>query len=68
MHVFSAEPQPATRFVVVAGDRRHWITNPARRQLFAACCKRSRIAKNLVAHVYYDGTWLYCKKGKGCKQ
>jgi len=30
-------------------------------------CDRRRIAANLIAHAYYDGTYFYCRRGTGCK-
>ena len=71
LHIFRANDQPATKFSIVIdtpkGERRLWSRYAARCPLPARCCKRRRIAKNLIAHVYYDGTWFYCRPGKGCK-
>lgn len=71
LHIFRAKDQPATRFCLnlfAPDGKRLWIKNPRNRLLHANCCKKRRPAKNLVAHVYYDGTWLYCRRGKGCKR
>ena len=76
LHIHVAMSQPATRYrvdlsTIVAGEvkpRGFWCKNPGGRLLFAMCCKKRRPAKNLVAHSYYDGTWFYCRPGKGCKQ
>src|SRR5437773_2141952 len=75
IHVYCANDQPATRYFVDMSTLENGVIKPngfwsrarARHQLYARCCKRRRYAKNLVAHVYYDGTWFYCRKGKGCK-
>jgi len=72
IHVYRAKDQPATRFVVwldmPKGRKKLIITNRRRKILFCSTCKQKRWAGNLTAHVYYDGTYYFCKPGKGCKQ
>lgn len=68
LHVYRANGQPATRFFIeLDNGRKLWTNFKPRTQLPAMCCKQKRIAANLVAHVYYDGTWFYCRPGCGCK-
>jgi len=68
LHIFRARSQPATRFQYDMGNGLVFRTRyRRRRQLWANCCERRRYAANLVAHVYYDGTWFYCRPDKGCK-
>lgn len=68
IHVYAAKRQPATRYLVDLGRVRTWIRCPERRPMFARCCKRMRIARNLLVQVYYDGVYASCKPGKGCKE
>lgn len=68
IHVYAAKRQPATRFRVDLDGRGIWIRSPARRPMFARCCKRMRIARNLLVQVYYDGVYASCRPGKGCKE
>ena len=69
VHVFRAKDQPATRYVVDMGDGDRFTMRCRRRtQLPAFCCKQRRYAANLIAHAYYDGTYFFCRQGKGCKQ
>lgn len=67
MHLYAANPQPATRFRDSIGNRPFWRRNPPGRQIFADCCGRQRPAKNLVVQVYFDGLKYFCADGKGCK-
>jgi hypothetical protein len=70
LHIFRANAQPATKFSVEIdtpkGPRKLWTRFAARRTLPARCCSKRRIADNLIAHVYYDGVWFHCRRGKGC--
>ena len=68
VHIFRARSQPATRFKTDFGSFIAWTRYKHRTQLWASCCKRRRYAQNLFAHDYYDGTWFYCRPGKGCKR
>ena len=67
VHVLTAAMQPATRYRVGGIDMTIWIRHSPRQPLFARCCKRRRIAKNLVVQSYYDGDRFTCRRGKGCK-
>lgn len=75
LHVWRAKDQPATRFFIDLStfengsvkSQGFWETHPGNRLLRTMCCKKRRPARNLVAHSYFDGTWFYCVKGKGCK-
>ncbi len=68
IHIFRAKDQPATRHVVDFGDPdlRFVVRFRRRTRLWCNRCKKRRWAAYLVAHVYYDGTWFYCKDGRGC--
>jgi hypothetical protein len=70
VHIYRARTQPATRFSIespIPGGRRMVIRIPPRKALYAHCCKRKRIAKNLVVQVYYDDVRASCADGRGCK-
>lgn len=67
LHIFRAKSQPATRFKTDFGSFVAWTRYKRRTQLPANCCKKLRWATHLFAHVYYDGTWFYCRPGRGCK-
>lgn len=69
VHIYVAKDQPATRYAVDMGpgSKKIWIKSSPRARLWCFSCKKLRIAKNLIAHVYYDGTVFYCRRGKGCK-
>lgn len=72
-HIYRAKDQSATRYAIALLKRNHWVKNPPNRLLSTSCCKvRGKLAwrpaKNLIAHVYYDGTYFFCRKGKGCKR
>jgi hypothetical protein len=43
------------------------IRQPARRLLSCFKCRTKHRAENMIAHVYYDGVYFFCKPGKGCK-
>jgi len=69
LHIYRAKDQPATRYVVDYDPIKPFtIRNPKRRTLRAHCCRKRRIAANLIARVYYDGTYFFCRKGKGCRE
>ena len=67
IHVYRASDQKATRYRETFGDKTFIVTNPPRRCFPCKKCKRMRYARNLVVHVYYDGTYYFCAPGKGCK-
>lgn len=67
VHVHRAKDQPATRYVVELGDHRFTVINRRRTMLPCFRCRRKRRAANLFVHAYYDGTYFFCKPGKGCK-
>lgn len=69
LHIYRADDQPATRFKIDVSDaiRPHWVQQRKRKQLPAFCCGKLRYAANLIVHVYYDGIYYFCKKGRGCK-
>jgi hypothetical protein len=65
VHIYRAEPQPATRWELdVFGDGRPpmVVTHAPTKRLWCYACYRRRQAKNLVAHVYYDGTYYFCRE------
>jgi hypothetical protein len=71
VHIFRAKDQPATRYSVTLdmpkGPETMWFVCRRRKLFFCFKCKQRRWAGNLTAHVYYDGIYYFCKKGKGCK-
>ncbi|HEY6965840.1 MAG TPA: hypothetical protein VI229_00100 [Burkholderiales bacterium] len=69
LHIYRASDQPATRYVVDVseGIKPFTIRNSPKRCLYAMCCRRRRVAANLIAHVYYDATMFFCRQDKGCK-
>lgn len=67
VHIYRAKSQPATRFKTDFGNFSMTTRYKRRTQLWANCCKKRRWATHLFAHVYYDGTWFYCRPGRGCK-
>jgi len=66
-HIFRADTQPATRYRIDIGGWSLWLRNPRRRLIYAACCRRRRIARNLSVRAYYDDHRFTCVDGKGCK-
>lgn len=67
VHIYRAARQPATRFTVFIGDHTFIVQHRRRTLIQCFSCRRRRRAANLFAQVYYDGTYFYCKPGKGCK-
>jgi len=35
--------------------------------VWAVCCRKRRPAKNCCVQHYYDGSYIWCLEGKGCK-
>jgi len=69
IHIYTAKPQPATRFKIDVGNTNpSWIRIPGNRLLYTDCCGKRRPAKNLTVQVYYDHTSAWCADGKGCKK
>lgn len=67
VHIYTAPKEPATRFNVGAPiGKTHWVTRRPLQRLYCWTCQRERIAKNLIAQVYYDSLRFFCMKGKGC--
>jgi hypothetical protein len=71
VHIYRAKDQPATRFKVVldmpSGTRTMWLKNADRCPIRCFKCRKRRWAVNMIVHVYYDGSYYFCRKGKGCK-
>jgi hypothetical protein len=67
IHIFTANRQPATRYVVHVGDHRFTMRCRRRTQIRCFSCGRHRWAAYLTAQVYYDGVYFHCKAGHGCK-
>lgn len=68
LHVYRARNQPATRYrVELAPNDGVWIRSKPRALLPCFDCRKKHYAKNLLVHVYYDGTYFFCRPGKGCK-
>ena len=36
-------------------------------KVFARCCNKLRAAKTCYVQHYYDGSYIWCSDGKGCK-
>ena len=67
LHIFRANAVPLTKSYrdPVLGVR---IKGAKPRSLaYARCCKRRRQARNCVVQYYYDGVYVWCAPGKGCK-
>lgn len=64
VHIYSANPQPATRWELDLGEDRKPIVveNAPDAPLQCSACYRIRPASEMVAHVYYDGTNYYCRE------
>lgn len=67
VHIYTAKAQPATSFKdytfdppTELGYKKHFL-------LWAECCGRRRLAKNMVVQCYYDVRRFWCASGKGCK-
>jgi len=61
IHVYTVKGQPATHFIdrLMPGRVMHFRYSP--RKIFRCeSCGRLRLAKNLTAQVYYDGTRFFC--------
>ena len=63
LHVYTARSQPATRYRVDLGERYRWFTNPPRRRIPCASCRRVRVAASLTIQVYYDCARYQCAGG-----
>jgi hypothetical protein len=63
VHIYRANPQPATRWELDMGEDREplVVTNEPNKLLWCSVCYRRRHAKNLWAYVYYDGTNYHCR-------
>lgn len=68
IHIYTVPHQPATNFVDGTGGGKplRFKFHP-RRQIFAWCCRRRRIAVNLSVQVFYDSVNFFCRDGHGCK-
>lgn len=55
LHIYTSEMKPATSF---------WEPEVL---IYPDCCKKKRPAKDCTFQEYYDGTYVWCAPGKGCK-
>lgn len=69
LHIYRSPGQSLTK-----SHRCSWITRGYKTPAFkpnaliwARCCDKRRPAKNLYAQHYYDGSYIWCLPGKGCK-
>lgn len=64
VHIYAADPQPATRWELDIGEGRKPIVveNEPDALLQCSACYRRIPARDMVAHVYYDGTNYYCRE------
>lgn len=67
IHIYTESRQPATCWTDSHSGKDRVIRLPANRLLYVRCCGRRRPAKNCVVQVYYDGLYIWCAAGKGCK-
>ena len=66
-HIYFELLQPATRWRCGHCDPPTVIEWPRNRLLWVQCCGKRRPAKNCVLQSYYDGPYVWCADGKGCK-
>lgn len=69
LHIYRSPGQPLTK-----PQRCPWIMErmvfPAlkpNRLVWTSCCRKQRPAKNCRVQHYYDGSYVWCDDGKGCK-
>ncbi len=69
VHIYTAEMQPATRYVVDFGApmKRQWFKHSPRSLVGTWCCRKKRWAGNCGVQVFYDSIRTWCLQGKGCK-
>jgi len=67
LHIFTEQMQPAMHWTDVHGQEPVEFIWPANRLLWCECCHQKRPAKNCVVQSYYDGLYVWCAAGKGCK-
>ena len=68
LHVYRAPKQPATRYLDHAASPPLVIRRKPHQRIRTVCCKRVRIACNLLVQAYYHGDYYTCRPGKGCKR
>ena len=68
VHVWRADPQPATRWFVWLDNRRLWTRWSPFKRLRCYECGRRRIARNLIVHAYYDEVRVFCKPDLQCSR
>jgi len=64
LHIYAAKAQPATRYTDMTMGDPIVFKNPPRKLIRCHACGKLKWAKNLTAHVYYDGTNFYCRYKK----
>ena len=67
LHIYTAKKQPATDYLDQCGEvefRGGWKPEEMIR---AQCCWKKRPAKNCVVQCFYDGLYVWCAEGYGCK-
>lgn len=75
LHIYRAKDQPATRYWVDLSTWKNgritrngfWVRCKRRALRYCHKCGKQRWAAYLTVHCYYDGTYYFCQKGKGCK-
>jgi hypothetical protein len=67
IHIYRERAQPATRWIELAGQPDQAVIWPDNKLLWCGCCGKTRRAKNCVVQSYYDGLYVWCAPGKGCK-
>jgi hypothetical protein len=68
VHIYTAESQPATRFVNHLSGRAHWFRYPARSLFRCQRCGLKRWAKYVLVQVFYDHLNCWCAPGHGCNR
>lgn len=67
IHVYTAPMQPATKWVDRSSGhplRGGWRGGAA---IMCQCCWQKRRARNCIVQCFYDGLYVWCAPGKGCK-
>jgi hypothetical protein len=69
IHIYRVKDQPATCYRVKLGTgvKDIWVRIKPRTLLPCVKCRKKRYARNMKVHVYYDGTYFFCKSGMDCK-
>jgi len=67
LHIYTAQAQPATRWVDDYSKKKMIFRFPPHRLMWCHLCSLRRRAKNCEVRVYYDHVGVSCAPGKGCR-